>query len=211
MVNIIILEGIPTAGKSQTINNLIKFLKEKNKSFVFIDDHEIAKLIFERNDITNRDPVDGVEDHILDVLKKRFEDVDFIIMHNAHIFYMALNAHRGKLESIVSDYSKIEEFFSKHNTLIVFLRIPKERIYSHYMFSINKRKELNPNSRTDKFWSMKGSNDDERIQYYENKQLTYERLLKETRLNNVTYLIEGGIEIYPEFAKKILKYFRIDV
>ena len=69
MVNIILLEGIPTSGKSYVSRTLVKLLAGRKVSLS--EDPEVVDLLVRRNDKSNREPVEGAPKYLRELLDHR--------------------------------------------------------------------------------------------------------------------------------------------
>lgn len=207
-MKIIILEWIPTSGKSIILEKLKKKIIDNNKIVSIWDDHDVVWLLDSRKDITNKEPVLDSQTFLINLLQEKIKNKpDYIIFHNFHLFYIVLNFFRWLEEDIAFEYKRMEDELLKYKTLIVFLRIDTQNLADHFLKTIKKREEYKPWTNTGYFWESKWINDEERVNFYENKQKMYDYFLKQSIIPYMEFKTKNDFDLYENIANEILNYF----
>ena len=168
-MNIIILEGIATSGKTSAKKKLAELLLAQGRTFSIFDEKETLMPILQNTD--RQTSLDFLKEVIGEALKKEKDFLIFDRLFFAHIF---------KTNSSIADFREIENLVSE-NCLLAFLEIAESQIPERIETARRLREK-----RWDEYVSKKGT-DAEIYQYYINQQRTLLALLPQTSLNYKAY------------------------
>lgn len=175
---VLIVEGIPTSGKSSLIENISKLL-DKNKVVVF-DEPKTHEPIMDKPEDLH---IEFFKSLLQDAVKS---DADLVIFDRFHF----TQAYRAK--AAISEYSEIEDLLAKQKTLVVYLQVDDSSIADRFRIAAERRdKDPAEDFRWDEYFQTKGQTYDEIAKHYATQQQSLMELLKQSKLRsqifNTTY------------------------
>lgn len=203
MTSIIILEGIPTSGKSYLQELVYKILKWEKRSVELITEVEINTPFARKQNLSDTSPAKDAPEYLKELLQKKLsKKKDYLICENLHLFYLATNNLRGEKETL-KDYKEIETMLEVYPTLLVHLEIEGRYILSSFRKRIARyelQKKVDPFK---SFLEAKGTEFNQ-LAYYQRKQNKYKEYLKETKVHTLHLLIKNKTD-YQDLANQIVR------
>lgn len=170
-MKILIIEGIPTSGKSSLIENISKLLNE-NQVVVFGEPK------------THEPIMDKPEGLHIDFFKSLLKDAissnaGLVIFDRLH-FTQAYRARVG-----IEKYSEIEDLLAKQKTLVVYLQVDDSAIADRIKLTAERRdKDPAEHFRWGEYFKTKGETFDEIAKHYAAQQRDQMELLKQSKLKS---------------------------
>ena len=204
MTSIIILEGIPTSGKSILSKKIKSILQSDKKSVEYISDNEINTVFNRKQNRKDHTPAVGAPQYLKEIMQKKLlKNSQYIISHGFHFFYLTTNISRGEKETLHKEYHEVESMLELYPTLIVYLNIETRYI----LHSFQKRFSWNDSQgKVDpfkEFVEAKGS-EFAQLAYYQKKQNLYKDLIKESKLHSLILNIKKETS-YDDLALRIVQ------
>ncbi len=185
-MQIIILEGISTSGKTSVKNELSKTLTKKDISFSVIGEDKTLMPILENTD--KNTSIDFLKRVLADTLTTKKSIIIFDRLFFTHIF---------RTNSGIKDFKEIENILLKYNTLLVLLTVEEDAIDQRIFEAMKYR-----DAKWKKFIKRKGTKK-EIIDYYKNQQKFLRKLINQSALPN---LIEDSTDLnFKRISKNIFE------
>lgn len=187
-MNIIILEGIATSGKTSVVKELIKGLNKQKAGFSVIDEQKTLMALLDN--INKRKSIEFLKQIVVRAISKKKDFIIFDRLFLTHVF---------RTKSAIADYSEIENLI-KNNAILIFLKIDETKIPERINYA-RKHRNKEWNDYVDK----KGS-EDQINNYYIGQQRLLLELMENSTLNCKAYNTSNMDFDY--IAKDILKHFK---
>ncbi|MFN7160539.1 MAG: hypothetical protein ACK4NC_02925 [Candidatus Gracilibacteria bacterium] len=184
-MKILILEGIPTSGKTTVCNKIQELLQKYGKTFLAVDEEETMWKL--GNNTDKKVSIKFLKEILEKAMSKPHDVVIFDRLHFSQVF---------RTNGSVVDFKEIEDLISD-KAFIAFFKISEESIPTR----ITNAMEHRP-----KEWTIhvkKKESMEEIIHYYTTQQKLLEGLLLETTLRNETYSTDTMN--FENIAEKIFK------
>jgi thymidylate kinase len=168
-MKILIVEGIPTSGKSSLIKNISKLLKE-NKVVVFGEPNTHIPIMDEPEGLH----IEFFKSLLQQAVKSK---ADLVIFDRFH-FTQALRA-----KASISNYSEIEDLLAKQKTLVVYLQVDDSAIANRIRLTSERRdKDPAEHFQWGEYFKKKGNSFEEIAKHYAAQQQDQMELLKQSKL-----------------------------
>lgn len=203
MSSIIILEGIPTSGKTILQEKISQILLWEKRTIELIKDEEIKTPYNRKNNHKDMTPAKGTAIYFKELLQhKLLKKKQYLICDNAHLFYLATNNTRGAKETL-KEYQEIETMLEVYPSLMVFLELENRYILPSFRKRIAYNELHHKVDPLKEFLDLKGS-EFHQIAYYQKKQRAYQEFFKETKIHSLHIRIHQKPD-YDEIANKIVR------
>jgi thymidylate kinase len=168
-MKILIIEGIPTSGKSSVIQKVSELLKSQN-------------LAIFGEPITH-EPIMGKRDELhVEFFKSLIDDAiksgaDLIIFDRLHL----TQAYRANVD--IAEYSEVEDLLAAQTTLVAYLQVDKTVLAERIRLTAEHRdKNLDDSFEWGDHFRTKGKTFDDIAEYYVKQQCGQLRLLGQSKL-----------------------------
>jgi thymidylate kinase len=170
-MKILIIEGIPTSGKSSIIKNISELLgKDRVRVYGEPETHE---PIMDKPEVLH---IDFSRSLLQDAVQS---DADFVIFDRFHI----TQAFRAKAS--LGEYSEIEDLLAKQKTLVVYLQVDESTIADRIRLTAELRdKDPDEHFQWDEYFKTKGKTSEEIAKHYATQQRNQMELLKQSKLKS---------------------------
>ena len=168
-MNILIIEGIPTSGKSSLIEKLSKLLRDKQ--LAVFSEPKTHEPIMDKPDELH---IEFFNSLLQDAVKS---SADLVIFNRFH-FTQALRA-----QASISEYLEIEDLLAKQKTLVAYLQVDESAIADRIRLTAERRDE-SPAEHFQwvEYFKTKGKTFDEIAKHYATQQRNQMELLKQSKL-----------------------------
>jgi thymidylate kinase len=189
-MKILIIEGIPTSGKSSIIKKITELLGEGQVRVYGESETHIPIM-----DEPEKLHIEFFESLIQEAATS---DASVVIFDRFHL----TQAIRAKAS--IGAYSKIENLLTKQKTLVVYLQINDSEIADRLRFAAEHReKEQGDDFRWDKYFKRKGKTYDEIAKHYAAQQRDKAELLKQSKLKS--RIFDTTNQEYQAISNQIIK------
>lgn len=184
-MQILLLEGIPTSGKTTISQKIAKLLE--NHKVQIIDENTIWMPL-----ISNQNPQTAL-DFLLKIIQTKIPETDFLIIDRLHL------THAFKTNSDLEFFDLVENWLVENNTKLVILTIDKNEIYQRIEQSFGHR-----DTSWQEYVGKKGSVAEIK-NYYQNQQ---EILLQTANISKLNYLkIDTTNSDFDRIAAEIVNFW----
>lgn len=188
--NIIILEGMSTAGKTTIMSGLEKYCKQIGITTLCVREETTVIPLIDNTNIEAA--VNHINRKVKDILAA---NAQLIIIDRFHF------SHLIKTDGAVKDFLWAETLLKKHNTLLVFLKINEKHISDRIFGAMNYREPE---------WGefiLKRSNGDKNgvIRFYKKRQKDLKAMAKQSVLDKI--FINTTNLNYKKNVEIIIKHF----
>jgi thymidylate kinase len=170
-MKILIIEGIPTSGKSSIIKKISELVGEDQ-----------VKVYGEPE--THTPIMDKPEELHTEFFKSLLQDAiesgaDFVIFDRFH-FTQAI-----RRKASIDEYSEIEDLLAKQKTLVVYLQVDESTIADRIRLTAELRdKDPDEHFQWDEYFKTKGKTSEEIAKHYATQQRNQMELLKQSKLKS---------------------------
>ncbi len=169
LMKILIIEGVPTSGKSSIIKNISELLGEDQVRVYGEPETHIPIM----------DKAEGLHIEFFEsLLQDAIESgADFVIFDRFHL----TQAVRAKVS--IGEYSEIEDLLAKQKTLVVYLQVDESTIADRIRLTAERRdKDPDEHFQWGEYFMTKGKTFDEIANHYVTQQRNQMELLKQSKL-----------------------------
>ena len=184
-MKIIILEGIPTSGKTSLIKEIEKHLRKSKKSYKIVFEDETFMPMLENKNV---EIANAFLSNLLENYSKL--DIDILVLDRFH-YSLAF-----RTQSDLVNFKIIDKILLKYNTNVVLLKLPINVILERLKDSLKHR-----DSSWTEYLDKKGD-DSQKLKYYTNQQEQLFKLASQSNLTNLCISTEN--KNWKKYAQTIL-------
>jgi thymidylate kinase len=171
LMKILIIEGIPTSGKSSLIKNISELLGE-NRVKVYGEPETHIPIMDKPEELH----IEFFESLLQDAARS---DADLVIFDRFY-FTQAIRAKVG-----INAYSEIEDLLARQKTLVVYLQVDESAIADRVRLAAEHRdKERIEDFEWGEYFQTKGETSDEIAKHYAMQQRDKKELLNQSKLKS---------------------------